>query len=47
MDETNWSSDFYLDIFSSDFDSLLNTKQKYNFSFEKFVILSGFHIPII
>ena len=47
MDETNWSRDFYLDIFSSDFDSLLNTKQKCNFSFEKFVILSGFHIPII
>ena len=47
MDESNWSSDFYLDIFSSDFDSLLNTKQNCNFSFEKFIIRSGFHIPII
>ena len=26
MDETNWSSDFYSDIFSLGFDSLLNTK---------------------
>ena len=25
MDETNWSSDFYSDIFSSGFDSLFNT----------------------
>ena len=25
MDKTNWSSDFYSDIFSLDFDSLFNT----------------------
>ena len=25
MEETNWSSDFYSDIFSLDFDSLFNT----------------------
>ena len=27
MDETNWSSDFYSDVFSLGFDSLLNTKK--------------------
>ena len=25
MEETNWSSEFYSDIFSLDFDSLFNT----------------------
>ena len=34
MDETNWSNDFYSDIFSLGFDSLLN----------KSIMRLGFHI---
>ena len=47
MNETNWSSDFYPDIFPLGIDSLLNLKKKVIFFFEKFIMWSGFCILII
>ena len=46
MNETNWSSDFSADIFPLGTDSFLNLK-KCNCFFEKFIMWSGFYIPLI
>ena len=46
MNETNWSSDLYLDIFPLGIGSLLNLKKCICF-FEKFIMWSGFYILII